>query len=81
MLKGIVVWVVFQEDSDGCDDFEVRQASSGDSDDTDEEEMVEVVEGSNTLYFHNKDGMGKFLFKHNYGLVQFFDRRKRNLWP
>ena len=36
-------------------------AGSGDSEESGEEEMVEVSDGNQTLYFQSKDGMGEQL--------------------
>ena len=65
-----------QDDSGGFEDYEVHPASSGDSDDTDEEEMVEVCEGQNTLYFHSRDGMGNELKLVDEFLAKFLVRAR-----
>lgn len=48
------------DDMAGVDEYEVQTNSSDDSEDTDEEEMVEVCDGNTTLYFHSRDGMCKW---------------------
>lgn len=47
------------EESGFGDDFD-GGAQSGDSEESGEEEMVEVSDGNQTLYFQSKDGMGQY---------------------